>query len=87
MYVLFVFYSKHGEILIADLWIPLDFLIFLSMGVYAYMVHKTQIDATNHQVFQEIISKSPVPLEKMESGDFRTLKKKLRRKKLNGISD
>jgi len=38
-------------------------------------------------VFQEIISKSPVPLEKMESGDFRTLKKKLRRKKLNGISD
>jgi len=48
LYVLFVFYSKHGEILIADLWIPLDFLIFLSMGVYAYMVHKTQIDAKNH---------------------------------------
>ena len=39
-YVLYVYWWEHGSQLIVDLWIPLDFLIFLSMAIYAFICHR-----------------------------------------------
>ena len=39
-YVLYVYYYEHGTQMIVDLWIPLDFLIFLSMAIYAFICYR-----------------------------------------------
>lgn len=39
-FVLYVYSIENGSQLIADLWIPLDFLIFLSMAIYAFICHR-----------------------------------------------
>lgn len=43
LYVLYIYYKEHDTQLICDLWIPLDFLIFMSMGLYAYICLREQM--------------------------------------------
>ena len=37
LYVISVYWKHHGSQMIVDLWVPLDFSIFISMGIYAYI--------------------------------------------------
>ena len=48
-YVLYIYYYHHGEQMIVDLWIPLDFLIFLSMAIYAFICYRKALKEKSQQ--------------------------------------
>jgi hypothetical protein len=83
--VWYVYWQEHGKYLVVDLWVPLDFCIFLAAAIYAYLCHRKTL---KRQRLKRILDKSPlVRPELMEQNELKTLRNKLRKRKMSSLEE
>ena len=81
---MFIYAQNHGKQMVVDIWVPLDFCLFFSMGIYAYICLRRIKDQAE---LKKIFDKSPLKINRMDTVDLFKVSKRIKKRKMKVIKD